>query len=161
MLGLKRGQRTPRSVLVEQWLGITADETHRMRDSSPSWGRTDWPLVTMLGWTRQDCLSWFNEAYPGQKLAKSACTFCPYQSRALWLRLRNEQPEAWERAVEMDRRVSKGPIKQHRPDRNVVLYLHPLAVPLEQAVLTDSGMVASSGDGGYLWGNECHGVCNT
>ena len=162
VLGLSRGKRAPRGVLVEQWLGITAEEAHRMRDSSPPWARTEWPLISVLGWTREDCLSWFAEAYPNRALAKSACTFCPYQSAASWMRLRDEQPEEWARAVEMDRKISQGPVKQNNPNRKVVLYLHPRGVPLEQALSLDPDMGKSpNGENGDLWGNECFGVCHT
>ena len=109
----------------------------------PPWARVEWPLITTLGWTREDCLSWFSAVYriggwrsrhapsvlssppspgfgsalriprsgrgplpivvlrglPHRRLAKSACTFCPFQSPQSWVRLRTAHPEEWERAV--------------------------------------------------------------
>ena len=162
VLGVAPGRRPSGDVLVEQWLGITVEESHRMRDSFPAWARMEWPLIATPGWTREDCLSWFSAAYPHRRLAKSACTFCPFQSPQSWVRLRTAHPEEWERAVEMDRRVAAGPVKQANPTQKHVFGLHRRGIPLDQAVEADARIMGEGGSaGGDLWGNECHGVCHT
>ena len=49
--------RSPRSKYgpsVTQWLGISVDEAHRMKDSGVDWIKNRYPLVEM-GMTRSDC----------------------------------------------------------------------------------------------------------
>ena len=144
VLGLSPGQHIPAGTVVEQWLGITLDEAHRMKpDRGPGWLRTEWPLITMVGWTRQACADWFAEAYPGRVLRRSACTFCPFQSASQWTALRREGGKAWQEAIAIDDRLKL-------PD-GTEGYLHPARVPLREAVTT-----GAVDDG---WGNECEGVC--
>ena len=44
VLGLKKGQRAPRSHVIDHWFGISADESQRMRDSREPWARNVYPL---------------------------------------------------------------------------------------------------------------------
>jgi len=45
LAGLKPGATRPREVVVEQWLGISADEVQRMKVSTESWLRIWHPLI--------------------------------------------------------------------------------------------------------------------
>jgi hypothetical protein len=60
--------------LVEQWLGISADEVHRMRDSDVRYIRLRYVLVER-GLTRADCQRWLAEhGWPG--VPRSSCVGC-------------------------------------------------------------------------------------
>lgn len=100
--------------------GISLDEIERMRtDSGIPWQVLDYPLID-LRLTRQDCINIIERA--GLPVpTKSACWFCAFKSLHEWCRMRDEQPEQFARAVELERtksaaRVARGlePIYFHR-----------------------------------------------
>lgn len=143
-------------------LGISTDEIHRARtDSGIPHQMLEYPLIDRM-LSRKDCIKIIQSA--GLPVPpKSSCFFCPYHSPAEWMRLRREEPELFERAVEIDKRIRdksislKGeftPIYQMTESgdfdesgypilvstgkiigwRDEKQYLHPSLRPLEQAV---------------------------
>jgi len=147
LVGLTR-RRSPPNPVVEQWIGISMDETIRMKPSFERWRVNRWPLVE-LGMTRRDCLDWLRRHdYPTPP--KSACIGCPYHSDAVWRAMRDEDPDAWADAVDIDRLIRSG----MRGVRGEV-FLHRSAVPLSEVDLstdTDRGQLD-------LFANECEGMC--
>lgn len=110
-------------------LGFTWDELQRIgaNDRVPH-QRLDYPLID-LRMTVHDCIKVIENA--GLPVPpKSACWFCPYQSRKDWLRLRMSDPALFDKAVALEHRINE---KRGAIGRDVV-YLHPALVPLEQAV---------------------------
>lgn len=95
---------------AKMWLGITTDESHRMRSSDVQYIENRFPLIEM-GWTRADCIGYLAENYPWLKVEKSGCFMCPYQSRHGWSSLRGEHPELFEVALDLDRAGRQG---QHK-----------------------------------------------
>lgn len=101
-------------------LGISLDELHRMRtDSGIPWQVLEYPLVEMR-LDRQDCINIIVRAGLPEPM-KSACWFCAYKSLHEWRRMRDERPDEFARAVELERmksaaRVARGaePIYFHR-----------------------------------------------
>lgn len=147
LLGLRRGQRTPRDVQVSLWIGISLDEVARMKPNREAWIENRWPLIEKR-MTRVDCLDWMaRRGYP--KPPRSACVFCPYRSDSEWRDVR-EQPESWQQAVEADELIRAG--VRLRPER---LYLHRSLKPLTEVDLT------TEQERGQLefWGNVCDGYC--
>jgi hypothetical protein len=136
---------------VEQWIGISLDEAHRMKDAQKPWLINRWPLIEAR-MNRHDCLRWLDaNGYPPPP--RSACAFCPYHSNAEWRRLRDSQPEAWQHAIDFEKRMHQA--HQHHQTAKHVPYLHRSCVPLEQVDLSteeDRGQAS-------LWGNECTGMC--
>ncbi|WP_042695968.1 hypothetical protein [Azospirillum sp. B506] len=142
------GRRSPKRPVVEQWIGVSLDESLRMKPSAEDWQVNRWPLVERR-MTRRDCLLWLaRHGYP--EPPKSACIGCPFHSDAAWRRLRDGDPDAWADAVAVDRAIRTG----FRGIRGEV-YLHRSAVPLDEADLT------TDADHGQLdlWPNECEGLC--
>ena len=92
---------------VEMWVGISLDETARMKDTGRQWVRNRWPLIEHR-LRREDCLGWFAERYPGRTLAKSACVFCPYKRTRDWSQMRREDPTSFERACQADEAMRQG-----------------------------------------------------
>lgn len=147
-LGMKRGQRVPKGVHVEMWMGITVDEMIRAKDNRVPWIKNTFPLIDR-DMTRWDCQLWLQRnGYP--TTLKSACIGCPFHDNAYWRWLRDERPEEWRDAVEFDKAIRKG-LSGVLNDA----YLHRSLVPLDEADLGDvEGQMELD-----LWGNECEGMC--
>lgn len=146
LVGLTR-RRSPKTPVVEQWIGISLDEVIRMKPSFEDWQVNRWPLIERR-MTRQDCLRWLERnGYP--RPPKSACIGCPFHSDAMWRALRDDDPDGWTEAVEVDRAIRIG-LRGIRAE----VFLHRSAVPLESADLcaADHGQLD-------LWPNECEGMC--
>lgn len=132
---------------VIQWIGISRDEAQRMKPSRVSYIENIWPLVR-ANITRLQCLTWMKvNGFPTPP--RSSCVFCPYHSDSEWKRLKLEEPEGFEQAVQYDDnlRLALAGVTRGVP------YLHNSRVPLSEVDF----------DGGYgqqsLFGSECEGVC--
>ena len=113
-------------------MGISQDEWYRMRESDVQYVTHEYPLVQRRI-TRQDCFIWLeHHGLPAPH--KSACVFCPYQSKAMWKGMGRVGGEDWETAVRIDRAI------RHKRD-NFPLFVHPSRRPLEDAI-QDDGQLA-------------------
>ena len=150
LLGLKKRQRVPAGTAVELWLGISTDEAIRMKPSRDRWITNRYPLIE-AGMSRRDCMDWWKERYD-RPLERSACVACPFQSRSRWVETKRRWPELFAEAVEIDAGLRGGLAFAKEP------YLHPLRIPLAQAVRQDEAELGTDGqsDG---FGNECEGHC--
>lgn len=128
----------------ELWVGISRDETVRMKPARVRYIENRWPLIE-LGMTRQDCLSWLRaNGYP--EPPKSACLGCPFHRDGEWRALRDGSPEEWAQTVADDKAIRAGGRDQ---------YMHRSCVPLDQvdlSTLEDHGQL-------NLFNNECEGMC--
>jgi hypothetical protein len=95
---------------VEQWLGISLDEAHRMRTSDVAYITNAYPLVE-THMTRKDCVRWLT-AHGWTEVPKSACIGCPFRSDARWRELRDTSPAEWADAVAFDRAIRAGHRRQ-------------------------------------------------
>jgi len=151
---VKRGQK---NVTVTQWIGISWDEIQRIKPSRVAWSQHRWPLVE-LRMGRRDCLKWMeSHGYP--KPPRSACVYCPFQSDNEWRRLRDQEPEEFQRAIRFEKDLQAVKAKTERV--RGIPFLHPSCVPLDQVDLStdiERGQLS-------LWldeqsfGNECEGMC--
>jgi hypothetical protein len=156
--GIKPRSRGPAHVAVEQLIGISLDEAHRMKDARFRWIRNIYPLVD-LGMNRQDCQK--KLAAWGWTAPKSACTFCPYHSDAMWLAMKQDDPAAWADAVAVDRALRthqgvagfRGHVFLHEERRPLeeIDFAARLARPKRKKQLR---LYLSGG-----FGNECEGMC--
>jgi hypothetical protein len=141
-------KRSPKYPIVEQWIGISLDEAIRMKPSMEKWQVNRWPLIEQR-MSRWDCELWLKrKGYA--KAPKSACIGCPYHSDARWRDIRDNDPDAWAEAIEVDRKIRTG----FRGMRHQI-FLHRSCKPLDQADLTtaeDRGQLS-------LFMNECDGMC--
>lgn len=165
VLGLRRGQRWPLEPVIRQWIGISHDESHRMRDSDRPAVVHYYPLIETLvsprsdalfemGYSRQDCLDWMKaNGFP--QPPRSACIGCPFHSDAEWARMKEHDPEAFASAVSLDHSI-----RVQNTDRIVRTgkelrgqpYLHASLVPLGDVVF-------KTGANERQFGNECTGMC--
>ena len=135
----------------KQWLpnghtwvmGITLEEMHRISNPRDSRSLKLYPFLSTqttktsrefvkgydfcFQWTRSNCTSLI--ASLGLKIPpKSACYFCPYKGNQEWKDLKANNPDFFDKAVELDRSIrdsSQRGIKQP-------IYLHRSCVPLDQ-----------------------------
>ena len=140
LLGYKKGERVDfKQVKVEMLMGISTDEMRRMRMNRLRYIDNQYPLINDLGMSRQDCIMWMKDnGYPMP--TKSACYFCPFHSQSTWKEIKENEPELFEKAVQMDRQIrdqEKYKIKNKFKDD---LYLHRSCEPLDKA-LEDDGQL--------------------
>ena len=150
IVGLKKGARS-KAHLATTIIGISYDESQRMRDAPFSWLRNEYPLVD-LRMTRQDCIDWCIE-HGFDKPPRSACIGCPFKSNDEWRLLRDTMPDEWADAVEFDYAMRASLIAGKRFSGTA--YLHRSAVPLDQV---DLRTVAETGQGS-LFDQDCQGMC--
>lgn len=129
---------------VEILIGISLDESNRMKPTGLKWIENTWPLVDAR-LTRRDCLAWFAERYPGRVLAKSACVFCPYKRDRDWQLMRDTDPASFARAVAADHAMrSTGDGREQ--------YVTARMVPLDE-------LRTAEDDGQLTFDEECEGMC--
>jgi len=136
---------------IRQWIGISADEAHRMRDSGVKYVENTYPLVD-LGISRQDCLQWLKRhGYPQPH--KSACVWCPLASQERWRSIHASSND-WNRAVTFDAALREHPKTSLGNGKiNGNLFVHRSGLPL---ATVDLGLNENQGD---LFGEDCTGLC--
>jgi len=92
---------------VEMWLGISYEETYRLKPSPVAYIEHVYPLID-LKWTRAHCV----EFLAGQGLTdvpRSSCIACPFKSAGEFRRMASEAPGEWADAVDFDERLRARP----------------------------------------------------
>lgn len=107
-----------------------------------------WPLID-AGMSRNDCLRWM-EKHGYRKPGKSACTWCPYHDDALWRDMKNNDPESFAEAVEMDRLIRNG-VRGTKQK----LFVHRSLTPLDEVDFRTAEDAGQS----RLFDEECTGMC--
>jgi hypothetical protein len=152
LAGIARGSRGPKTVVVEQLIGISTDEAGRMKDSRFRWLRHCFPLIE-LGLSRAQCLLWLAaNSYPTPP--KSACTFCPYHDDRMWRDMKLNDPESFAEAVRVDEAIRPGMAGPRRPE-GTTWYLHRNRIPLrlvDFSTAEDRGQI-------NMFNEECEGMC--
>lgn len=139
--------------MAETWIGISTDEAIRMKPSQVDWNPSRWPLIE-AGMSRADCAAWILREY-GKTAPRSACTFCPFRRDGEWLRLQEEEPEAFREAVELERLAQS---LARQCDSTVgIPFLHDSRRPLDTVDFRKRE--PDSKQGVLPFGNECTGHC--
>lgn len=149
-LNIPAGRRAPKDVQVEMWLGISADESDRMKPSRDEWITNRYPLIEE-DMTRANIYNWFDERHPDHRLPRSACVGCPYHSDMEWKWLKENEPDSFDEAVNVDwslRNVSK----IHGSLRGTA-YLHRTRKQLDEIDFSDTENYDS------FMASECEGLC--
>lgn len=118
-------------------------------------------LPECAGWDREDCLEYLAKRFPGKRIPRSACNFCPYRTNAEWRYMRDNEPEDWAQAVAFDDRIRTAYAVGQR-GRGVLAglpFVHRSMVPLDQVDLSVE-LNDRRGCGG-LWSQEPDGLCGT
>jgi hypothetical protein len=125
----------PRGRSAVQWVGFSTDEVGRANRTKDSHGvsylDTRYPLLEAdLDMSRTDCQRWL--AARGWHPEKSACIGCPYHGNRQWRFLRDQRPDDWRDAVEVDAAIRKG-AGGGATNLDGEAYLHRSRVPLSLA----------------------------
>lgn len=131
-IGVPKGNPIPKGVTITQLFGLSYDEPRRVdrvrANAKPRW-IPEFPLFDDM-MTREDCVAYLAKRLPGYVVPRSACVFCPYKRDSEWIALRDNDPQGWARAVEIDNAIrdpssvcTRGMIAQQ--------YLHKSCTPLE------------------------------
>lgn len=140
-----------RAFRVDQWIGISWDEAHRMRDSGVGYIRNRYPLVDR--WiTRKHCMDWMlRNGY--EKPPKSACYFCPYHGEQFWQGMKRLRPEEFSRAVRFEREIHRLQLaKEGACGIFGRVFLHRSGIPLDETSFNVKDRTSP-------FGNECEGMC--
>lgn len=152
--GVPRKNSHIKDILVEQTIGISWDESQRMRDAPYPWVRNVYPLVNRRI-TRTRIIETMQNDSRFPKPPRSACWHCPYRSDEEWVYMKDHQPEAWAKAVDLDNalRQPDGPW-----DGNC--YLHKSLKPLSEVVFKSKpGTGSENKVQESLFEQECEGMC--
>ena len=136
--GLKKYARRPKTAV---WLGITVDEVDRISYPKSAWKINVFPYLNYHTSSnnvsksvkyfdnyvnRNDLYAWYkNNNLPIP--IKSGCVFCPFQSDFNWYDLKENYPEDFEAAIEVDIAIRNDPKSKGRER-----FLHKSCVPLNQ-----------------------------
>lgn len=127
--------------IVEKGLGISVDEFTRTNCDLQKWHdsyrgkkygfrcRVEYPLIE-LRMTRMACVRLLETSGLLPLPPKSSCWFCPFRSANEWRRMRIEQPELFQRALELERTANRKRGKLGKDE----MFLHRRKMPLEKAV---------------------------
>lgn len=145
MLGFRPRQRIPASS-VEIWIGISTDEIIRMKPAQQAWITRRWPLIEER-LSRNDCIKWMERA--GWSAPKSSCIGCPFHNDAFWRDMKNNDPQSWADAVDVDKSIRV--IDRIKAEQ----FMHKSLKPLDQVDLRSDAEMGQFD----LFGNECEGMC--
>ena len=154
LFGLKPGQRFPTDTKVKQLIGISMEEAGRalrIQGNAPWWATMEFPLLDK-GMTRSDCVAWLQQFGVPHAVPRSACVFCPYKSDSEWVWLRENDPQGFARAVEIDDALRQDGVVLNRK-MNQKLYIHRSCIPLREVKFTDE----EKGQSAFNF--ECEGGC--
>lgn len=145
IMGAGERGRLPAHMHLEVWLGISTDETGRIRSDAPT--RTTWRYpLTELGMSRTDCERWLADNGFGVA-PRSSCVGCPFRSNESWREMKARHPETFADAVAVDVRV------RNLWARDGELFLHGRMMPLSDAVTDPEPTLFDAFD------FECSGMC--
>ncbi|MDD5351454.1 MAG: hypothetical protein PHQ12_14680 [Chthoniobacteraceae bacterium] len=162
VLGLAPRKHVPKGVRFFQYFGISWDERsrasriwERFHIESSTWAEPVFPLVERQ-WTRANCIEYLAGKVP-HETPRSACVFCPFHRDSEWSRIKESDPEAWARAVEIDVALRTTGAVANR-DMRQTMYLHRSCKPLVQVEFRPRENVNEL-QLGIGFGVECEGVC--
>lgn len=160
LCGSEKGRPLPKGTTVTQIFGLSFDEPGRVArvrglyETRKQW-KAEFPLFDEF-MTRPDCVKWLQRRLPGYVVPRSACVFCPYRSDAEWVAMKEADPAAWDRAVEIDNAIRLETSACQR-GMEAKQYLHRSCKPLEEVQFNPK---PPSNQKMMDWsGMDCEGMC--
>lgn len=150
--GLKKGERC-KEHRITTIIGISWDESQRMRDPQFSWIRNEYPLVDRRI-TRKDCLDWCAERNYARP-PRSSCLGCPFKSDDDWRHLKESGTGEWEETVQFDYDL-RARLTQEGSRFTSTPYLHKSHKPLDMVDLrtdNEKGILSLFDE------QDCQGMC--
>lgn len=132
-------------------IGFSTDEWHRATNAknSMAWRTPEYPLLK-LRLSATDCQHIIE--FVGLPIPpKSACFFCPFQSRKSWQELHDQQPWLYADAIEMEQHVQHNQRACGKP----IAYFSKTMIPLSELVTAQQSVMdielhASCDSGGCM-----------
>ena len=124
--GLKPRKRMK---FVKIYLGISLDEIERMKISKQSNMEYVYPLIDKK-MSRSDCIQFYKE-HNFTIPPKSSCSFCPYHTNKYWKDIKENDREAWNKAVKVDKAI------RYNTKTKEPVYVHSSCIPLERIEFAD------------------------
>jgi len=147
---IKRGQK---NATVTEWIGISWDEIQRAKDSRLKYMQKRYPLLEKKI-NRVGCIKWMiDNGYPIPP--RSACYFCPFHTNSEWRRMRDHDPEHFQRAVNYDHKLRQAFIDNDK-HTTMEMYLHNSCKPLDEI---DFDNDEDKGQQVWDFQAECEGMC--
>lgn len=104
LIPIQRFYKQFRPCLINAIIGISADESQRVKDSGLKGVTNQYPLVTR-NLTRRDCEAAIIKI--GAPLPpKSACYYCPFQHLVRWKRTKTNHPDLIQKVIALESRAS-------------------------------------------------------
>jgi hypothetical protein len=145
---IKRGQK---DATVTSLIGISYDEMQRMKSSRDPWVVNRWPLVEMR-MRRGDCIEWMRKnGYP--EPPRSSCVYCPFHRNDEWNKLKTEEPEEFQKAVEFEKEFNE---KRAVTGNTNMYFLSSQCKPLGQIDFRND---IEKGQQVFSFLDECDGMC--
>lgn len=105
---------------MRNWLGISTNEMKRRRAPRRQWAQLRYPLLDEIPMTATQCEELVvSHGWPIPP--HSSCWMCPNHSDAEWVDIRDNDPDDWKKACELDEEIRK--IDPHA-------WLHKGCIPL-------------------------------
>lgn len=123
----------PLPASVEQWLGISWDESERMKDSRVKYIVHRWPLIERR-MTREDCARYLEDRGLPVPVS-SACVGCPYRLASSWLEMKTNVPQEFADAVQFDNENRHNPLAVRGAKTADELFIYKHGGSLEKADL--------------------------
>lgn len=125
----KLGRRyVNRGIYIEQWYGISAEETYRAGKRGQQWQTAVYPLIDR-NMKRADCIKYLlKKGLPVPK--KSSCKVCPFHDDEYWLMLASDDPEDFEETCVYDDWLRTPAAKKRIASLRGDIYLHTSGQPL-------------------------------
>lgn len=142
MRSIRRWLREQGVEACDTWLGISTDESERMKESNVDWNRNVYPLID-LRISRSQCYQIIAE-YGWQKPPKSHCWMCPNMGLNGWKYLKENYPLDFEKAIKFEKQIRS---------KNSNEWLHRSGKPIDEAVQLDENQpdLFDGCDSGYCW----------
>ena len=158
ILGLEPRKRWPQDQSVIHHIGISVDESRRATRIAARFASSSRPEIArfpLLEWgmSRRSCEAFLKDRVP-HTVPRSACVFCPYRSNEEWRRLRDTDPNGWNRAVEVDAALRTTGSVANR-DMTQTMYAHRSCVPLAEADIEPE----DDNQWQFSFQGECEGMC--
>lgn len=103
------------------WVGISANEAHRIRAPRSKWLQLAYPLIFTVRMNVQQCVELIRFHGWTAEIPHSACYMCPNQGDSEWMAMKRHWPDDFTKACELEQQVRL---------KDPHFYLHPSCVPL-------------------------------
>jgi len=154
MLGLAKGQKTPKDVVVTQLFGFSVDEAGRaarMRGHERKQWKFGFPLLDE-GMRKGECRTYMKKWCTEFEWRWSSCRSCPFHSDIQWREIKENSPDDFEAACRTDDELRvNGNVRNRNMDAQ--MFLHRSCKPLRE--------VDFSRGQSELFDIICDGGCNS